>query len=175
MPYTPDSAVYPSPGAAPAPRLMDEVRRVLRLRHYSHATEKACPGWIRRFILFHCKRHPREMGGAEVEAFLSALAVQGQVAVSTQNQALAALLFLYRQVLLVELPWLDGVVRARKPRRLPVVLSVAEVQTLLACMDGRVGLVARLLYGTGLRWMEGLRLRVRDLDFARSEITFRKG
>jgi integron integrase len=154
---------------------MDEVRRVLRLKHYSHATEKAYLGWIRRFILFHGKRHPREMGGAEVEEFLSALAVQGQVAASTQNQALAALLFLYRQVLLVELPWLDGVVRARKPRRLPVVLSVAEVQTLLACMDGRVGLVARLLYGTGMRLMEGLRLRVKDLDFARNEIIVREG
>lgn len=98
MPYTPDSAVYPSSGAAPAPRLMDEVRRVLRLNHYSHATETAYLGWIRRFILFHRKRHPQEMGGAEVEEFLSALALQGQVAVSTQNPALAALLFLYRQV-----------------------------------------------------------------------------
>ncbi len=160
---------------AQAPRLFDEIRRKLRVHHYSLRTERAYVGWIRRFILANGRRHPRELGGHEVESFLSQLAVQGKVAASTQNQALSALLFLYREVLGVQLPWMEDVVRAKRPARLPTVLSQGEVQALLACMDGRTGLVARLLYGTGMRLMEGLRLRVKDVDFARNEIVVRDG
>ncbi|WP_374012729.1 integron integrase [Pseudoxanthomonas koreensis] len=160
---------------ARAPRLFDEVRRKLRVHHYSLRTERAYLGWIRRFILANGRRHPREMGGREVEHFLSQLAVQGKVAASTQNQALSALLFLYRQVLGMELPWMEDVIRAKRPARLPVVLSQGQVQALLACMEGRTALVARLLYGTGMRLMEGLRLRVKDVDFARNEILVRNG
>ena len=159
----------------PPPRLLAEVRRRLRLKHYSLRTEQAYVAWIRRFILFHGKRHPREMGGDEVERFLSDLAVARAVAAGTQNQALSALLFLYREVLQVELPWLDNMVRAKRPQRLPVVLSQDEVQRLLAAMDGRPWLIASLLYGTGMRLMECLRLRVKDIDFARHEITVREG
>ncbi|EIL89190.1 integron integrase [Rhodanobacter spathiphylli] len=158
-----------------APRLMDEVRRVLRLKHYSIRTEGVYVGWIRRFILANGKRHPRDMGEAEVEGFLSALAVQGKVAAATQNQALAALLFLYKQVLNIELPWMEGVVRAKRPQRVPVVLSRDEVTRVLARMDGRPWLLASLLYGTGMRLMEVLRLRIKDVDFARNEITVRDG
>lgn len=179
MKYTGENGgVSTAERVAPAvskPRLLDEVRRCLRLKHYSLRTEQAYVGWIRRFILFSDRRHPRAMGGPEIEAFLSSLAVRGQVAASTQNQALSALLFLYREVLVVELPWLDGVVRAKRPQRVPTVLSREEVQRLLACMDGRPWLLASLLYGTGLRLMECLRLRVKDLDFARNEITVREG
>lgn len=132
----------PRPGG-----LMDEVRRCLRLKHYSLRTEQAYVGWIRRFILANGKRHPREMGGPEVERFLSSLAVQGRVAASTQNQALSALLFVYREVLAVDLPWLDNVVRAKRPQRVPTVLSRDEVQRLLAAMEGRPWLLASLLYG----------------------------
>lgn len=162
-------------GAARQPRLLDEVRRRLRLKHYSLRTEQAYVGWIRRYILFSNKRHPRELGGAEVERFLSDLAVRSGVAAGTQNQALSALLFLYRDVLEVDLPWLDNVVRAKRPRRLPTVLSREEVQGLLAALDGRPWLLASLLYGTGMRVMECLRLRVKDVDFARNEITVRNG
>jgi Site-specific recombinase XerD len=159
----------------PAPRLLDEVRRVLRLKHYSTRTEVVYVGWIRRFVLANGKRHPRDMGAAEVEAFLSQLAVQGQVAASTQNQALSAILFLYREVLGTELPWIDGVVRAKRPQRVPTVLSREEVSRMLACMEGRPLLLASLLYGTGMRLMEVLRLRVKDVDFDRCEITVRDG
>lgn len=162
-------------GGPSAPRLLDEVRRVLRLKHYSIRTETVYVGWIRRFILANGKRHPRDMGEAEVEAFLSALAVRGKVAAATQNQALAALLFLYKQVLNIELPWMDGVVRAKRPQRVPVVLSREEVSRVLARMDGRTWLLASLLYGTGMRLMEVLRLRIKDVDFARNEITVRDG
>lgn len=158
-----------------APRLLDEVRRLLRTRHYSLRTEHAYVGWIRRFILTNDKRHPRDMGVIEVERFLSLLAVDGQVAASTQNQALSALLFLYREVLGVQLPWLDNVTRAKRPQRLPTVLSVDEARRLLAAMEGRSWLIASLLYGTGMRLMECLRLRVKDVDFARHEITVREG
>ncbi|MCE5232728.1 MAG: integron integrase [Mizugakiibacter sp.] len=176
MSYHPESGAIKGGDAAPrGPRLLDEVRRRLRLKHYSLATERAYLQWMRRFILANGKRHPREMGGAEVERFLSSLAVDGRVAASTQNQALSALLFLYREVLRIELPWLDNVVRAKRPRRLPTVLSQAEVRALLATMDGRPWLLASLLYGTGMRLMECLRLRVKDLDFARNEITVRDG
>ena len=147
----------------------------MRLKHYSLRTEQAYSSWIRRFIFANGRRHPREMGGAEVEAFLSHLAVQGQVSASTQNQALSALLFLYRVVLGIDLPWMESVVRARRPRRLPVVLSVEEARRLLGAMDGRPWLLASLLYGTGMRLMECLRLRIKDVDFARSEVTVRDG
>jgi integron integrase len=162
-------------GGSPAPRLMDEVRRVLRLKHYAMRTETVYVAWIRRFILANGKRHPRDMGEAEVEGFLSQLAVQGKVAASTQNQALAALLFLYRQVLGIELPWMDGMVRAKRSLRVPTVLSREEITRMLARMDGRAWLLASLLYGTGMRLMEALRLRIKDVDFGRNEITIRDG
>jgi integron integrase len=145
------------------------------LKHYSLRTEQAYVSWIRRFILANGKRHPREMGASEVERFLSGLAVDRRVSAGTQNQALAALLFLYKQVLDIQLPWLDTIVRAKRSRRIPVVLSRDEVQRLLAAMDGRPGLIASLLYGTGMRLMECLRLRVKDVDFSRNEITVREG
>ncbi|HIE54494.1 MAG TPA: integron integrase [Chromatiaceae bacterium] len=157
------------------PRLLDQVRHRCRVKHYSIRTEKRYVDWIRRFILFHNKRHPSEMGAPEVEAFLTWLAVERNVAPSTQNQALAAILFLYREVLEIELPWLDGVTRAKKPPRLPVVLSESEVKRVLAQLDGTQLLVASLLYGSGLRLMEALRLRVKDVDLERKEITVRSG
>lgn len=157
------------------PRLMDVVRSKIRAKHYSIRTEQAYTGWIRRFILANGRRHPRELGGVEVEDFLSRLAVEGGVAASTQNQALSALLFLYRDVLRVNLPWMASVLRAKRPRRMPTVLSVEEVQRLLSMMDGRPRVLASLLYGTGMRLMECLRLRVKDVDFARGEITIRNG
>ena len=158
-----------------APKLLDMVRERIRVKHYSLRTEDAYLHWIRRFIFFHAKRHPREMGGPEVEAFLSDLAMAGRVAASTQNQALSALLFLYRDVLKVELPWLDGVVRAKRSQRVPVVLTENEVRGLLAQLDGTKWLVASLLYSTGMRLLEGLRLRVKDVEFERKEITVRDG
>lgn len=160
-----------------APRLLDQVRLRLRVKHYSLRTEQSYLYWIKRFILFHGKRHPRDMGAPEVEAFLTALAVEQKVAAATQNLALAALLFLYREVLQVELPWLDGVTRAKKPQRLPVVLTQTEVQRLLQCLtdDRPAPLLVRLLYGTGLRLMEGVRLRVQDLDLERRQLTVRHG
>jgi len=174
MDYRPENTDMHGDAGRP-PRLLDEVCRVLRTRHYSLRTEQVYVGWIRRYILANGKRHPRDMGAAEVERFLSQLAVQGQVAASTQNQALSALLFLYREVLGVELPWLDGVTRAKRPRRVPTVLSRDETQRLLAAMEGRPWLIASLLYGTGMRLMECLRLRVKDVDFERHEITVREG
>ncbi len=161
--------------AAPRPRLFDEVRRRLRLKHYSLGTERVYLQWIRRFILANAKRHPRALGGPDVERFLSQLATEGQVAASTQNQALAALLFLYREVLGIELPWMENVVRARRPQHVPTVLSREEVQRLLTQLEGRRWLLASLLYGTGMRLMECLRLRIKDVDFARNEITVRDG
>ncbi|MFC3606737.1 integron integrase [Stutzerimonas tarimensis] len=157
------------------PKLLDRLREQIRLRHYSIRTEAAYVHWAGAFIRFHRMRHPQEMGAAEVEQFLSHLAVDRHVSASTQNQALAALLFLYKQVLGVQLPWLDDVVRAKRPDRLPVVLSVDETRRLLACLDGEVGLVAGLLYGAGLRLLEAVRLRVKDVDFARREIVVRDG
>jgi len=131
--------------------------------------------WIRRFILFHGKRHPRDLGTQEVEAFLTHLAVEGNVAAATQNQALSALLFLHREVLGIELPWLDKVTRAKRPRHLPVVLTRDEVRAVLGKMEGVYGLLARLLYGTGMRLMEVIRLRVKDVEFTRGEIVVRDG
>ncbi|WP_449371482.1 integron integrase [Thiomonas sp.] len=163
------------PTVLPPPRLLDQVREAIRLRHFSLRTEQAYVHWIKRFILFHHKRHPREMGAAEVQAFLTWLAVEGQVSASTQGQALAALLFLYKQVLAVDLPWLDEVVRAKRPQRLPTVLTPDEVRRLLAQLEGTQALMGRLLYGTGMRLMECLRLRIKDVDLARREITIRQG
>ncbi|MDR1887842.1 MAG: integron integrase [Zoogloeaceae bacterium] len=159
----------------PPPKLLDQVRERLRLMHYSIRTEQQYVQWVRRFILFHHKRHPVEMGAAEVEAFLTHLAVEEQVAAATQNQALSALLFLYREVLGVDLPWLQNVVRAKRPARLPVVLTRREVAAVLDRMQGTHGLMARLLYGTGMRLMECVRLRVKDVDFERTEILIRDG
>lgn len=136
------------------PKLLDRLREEIRLRHYSIRTETAYVYWVRAFIRFHRMRHPEEMGAVEVEQFLSHLAVSRNVSASTQNQALAGLLFLYKHVLAAPLPWLDEVVRARKPERLPVVLSVEETRRLLVCFDGEVGLVVNLLYGSGLRLMD---------------------
>jgi integron integrase len=138
-------------------------------------SEDAYVGWIRRFILDNGKRHPAEMGAAEVERFLTALAVHGQVSALTQNQALSALLFLYKQVLGVDLPWLDGIERAKKPRRLPVVVTRKETGALLGEMSGTYGLMGSLLYGTGMRLMECVRLRVKDVDFEQGEILVREG
>lgn len=157
------------------PKLLERMRTHLRTRHYSIRTEEAYMDWARRFILFHDKRHPQDMGAAEVEAFLSHLAVDRQVSASTQNQAKAALLYLYKQVLGIELPWLDEIVQAKRPQRLPVVLTPSEVRELLLHIDGTAGLVAQLLYGTGMRLMEALRLRVKDVEFARREIIVREG
>mgnify|MGYP003390725092 FL=1 len=157
------------------PRLLDQLRDQIRLKHYSIRTERVYCEWVKQFIRFHNYRHPEEMGAAEVEAFLSDLAVHRNVAASTQNQALAALLFLYKQVLKLDLPWLGEVVRAKKPVRLPVVLTVTEVQQVLVQLQGELWLAASLLYGSGMRLMEVLRLRVKDVDFARHEILVRDG
>lgn len=158
-----------------SPRLLDLVRARIRAKHYSRRTELSYVHWIKRFILFHGKRHPVEMGKVEVEAFLSHLAVQRNVASSTQNLALAALLFLYKEVLEVDLPWLDNVTRAKKPKRLPTVLSRNEVSQVLEQVEGTTGLIIRLLYGAGLRLSEALRLRVKDVDIEMSQITVRDG
>jgi integron integrase len=160
----------------PPPRLLDRVRIVLRTRHYSRRTERSYVGWIRRFILFHHKRHPDQMGSAEITAFLSHLATVVGTSASTQNQALAALLFLYKDVLGRQLQWLGDVVHARRPRRLPIVLSHDEVRALLRSMkNGPPKLVASLLYGSGLRLLEALTIRVKDLDLDRRELTVRDG
>ncbi|SFN95685.1 integron integrase [Formivibrio citricus] len=158
-----------------APKLLGQVRERLRVMHYSIRTEESYLLWVRRFILFHDKRHPRDMGAAEVEAFLTHLAVVGNVAAATQNQALAAILFLYREVLGVDLPWMADITRAKKPQRVPVVLATSEVLRVLANASGQTGLILRLLYGTGMRLLEGCRLRVKDLDLIRGEILVRDG
>lgn len=167
-----------SSGSRPSdsPRLLDRVRDRLRVLHYSMRTEMAYAGWIRRYILFHGKRHPAQMGKGEIEAFLTALATERDVSASTQNQALSALLFLYRKVLGQDLPWLEDVVRAKKPARLPTVLTRDETAALLAALEeGTAKLVIRLLYGSGLRLLEALRLRVKDVDLERREILIRDG
>ncbi len=176
-PYVAGVQILPqSAGSGNSPKLLDQVRIRCRTLHYSIRTEDAYTDWARRFILFHGKRHPKDMGAAEVEAFLSHLAVERHVSANTQNQALAAVLFLYQQVLGMKLPWMDSITRAKKSQRLPVVLNRLEVQQLLACLDDAVpALVARLLYGTGMRLLEGLRLRVKDIDFVRNEIVVRDG
>ena len=156
-------------------RLLDQVRARCRLKHYSLRTERVYVYWAKRFVLANERRHPRAMGAAEVEGFLSQLATRDGVAASTQNQALSALLFLYREVLGIQLPWMESVVRAKRPQRVPVVLSREEVTRLLALLEGPVWLMAALLYGTGMRLMECMRLRVKDVDFDRREITVRNG
>jgi integron integrase len=157
------------------PRLLDQVRQQIRVRNYSIRTGAVYAEWIKRYIRFHHYRHPLEMGGAEIEAFLTHLAVKRNVAGATQNQALAALLFLYKEVLKVDLPWLNGIVRAKKPKHLPVVLTRDEVSRVLVQMSGVKWMVATLLYGSGLRLLEALRLRVKDVEFARGEVVVRDG
>jgi integron integrase len=159
----------------PNPRLLDQVQQNLRRRHYSPRTESSYIHWIRRFILFHHKQHPLHLGRADIEAFLTSLAIEHHVSAPTQNQALSALLFLYRDVLAVELDLPIDAVRARRPRHLPTVLSRQEVVQLLACLNGTHQLMARLLYGSGLRLLECLQLRVKDIDFAQRQILVRDG
>ena len=166
---------HPNVDTQRSPKLLERMRIHLRTRHYSIRTEEAYIDWARRFILFHGKCHPRDMGVVEVEAFLSHLAVERHFSASTQNQAKAALLYLYKQVLEIDLPWLNEVVQAKRPKRLPVVLTPTEVRELLLHMDGTTGLIAQLLYGTGMRLLEALRLRVKDVEFARREIVVREG
>ena len=156
-----------------APRLLDQVRSRIRFKHYSIRTEEAYVDWIRRYIRFHRNRHPVDLSGTDVEAFLTRLATDRGVAASTQNQAKSALIFLYRELLAIELPWLDGIVRAKTPSRLPVVLTRAETAALLVALCGTHRLVGELLYGTGMRILVALRLRVKDVDFVRREIVIR--
>lgn len=157
------------------PKLLDRVRDRIRVKHLAYRTEQTYVHWIKRFIYFHDKRHPQDMGAPEVEAFLSHLATARDVSASTQNQAMHAILFLYREVLEIKLPWLDGITRAKTAKRLPVVLDQQETAALLSHTKGTPGLVVKLLYGTGLRLMEALRLRVKDIDFTRRQITVRGG
>jgi len=167
MPVENDMRGNPAEDGAAAPtkpRLLDQVREAIRYRHYSYRTEQAYVEWVRRFVRFSGIRHPRDLGAAEIVAFLSHLATERNVAASTHQQALSALMFLYRDVLGVELPWLDDLERPKKPRRLPVVLSREEVRLVLAYLEGTHSLMARLLYGTGMRLMECARLRVKDLN-----------
>lgn len=170
-------ASRPREGFIPNPKLklLEQVSEVMRFKHYALRTERSYQEWIRRYILFHGKRHPREMGAGEVERFLSDLAVNRKVASSTQNQAFNALLFLYREVLHTEVGPLEGVERARRPEKLPVVLSRAETQRVLSGMSGTFQLMGKLLYGTGMRLMECVRLRVKDVDFERNQIVVREG
>jgi integron integrase len=162
-------------GRPSEPRLLDQVRTVLRARHYSRKTEKAYIRWIKRYVVYHGKKHPREMGAPEVTEFLSSLATQGHVSPSTQNQALSALIFLYREVLGIDLEWLDRVVRPRRSVRLPVVLTKAEVAAVLGHIHGTAWIMTSLLYGAGIRLTECCRLRVKDVDLARGEIVVRDG
>ncbi len=164
-----------SPAGAPKPRLLDRVRQAMRARHLSPKTEEAYIGWMKRFIFFHGKRHPAEMGEAEIGRFLSSLACDSHVAASTQNQALNALLFLYHKVLEKKIGLIQGVVRAKRSRRLPVVLTKEEVKRVLSCITGTPWVMAMLLYGAGLRVMECCRLRVKDIDFSQNQIVIRTG
>jgi site-specific recombinase XerD len=170
------SCVPPTTAAvASSPKLLDRVRWRLRVKHYSIRTEQAYVDWIRRFILFHHKRHPNEMREPEITQFLTHLAVQKNVAASTQNQAFAALLFLYQQVLERKLDFIDNVQRVSRPAKLPVVFTPAEARAVLARLKGDYRLMAELLYGSGLRLMESVRLRVKDIDFGYNRITVRDG
>lgn len=165
-----------SPQSAPKPpKLLDQVRAEIRLRHFSYRTEQSYVHWIRRFILHHGKRHPREMGASEIGAFLTHLAVDRKVSASTQNQALNALIFLYRHVLKTEVGEIENLVRAKRLQRIPEVLSREEVRRVLDGMSGTYQLMARLLYGSGMRLMECVRLRVKDIDLDRCEIIVRSG
>ena len=157
-----------------SPKLLDRMRAEIRLRHYSLRTEQAYVDWARRYILFHGKQHPQALGAEAVRDFLSYLASERHVSASTQNQAKSALLFLYREVLKIELPWLDEVIAAKSTQRLPVVLTPTEARRLLDATSGTMGLIVALLYGTGMRLLEGLRLRVKDVEFERREIVVRE-
>lgn len=157
------------------PKLLYQVVAKMRIKHYSIRTEKSYTDWIKRYVWHFDKRHPKDMGAVEVEAFLTHLAVQRNVSASTQNQAKSALLYLYKEVLDIELPWLNNVTQAKLLQRMPVVLTQAEVQAVLSRMDGTMWLIASLLYGSGLRIMEALRLRIKDVDFAQREILVREG
>ena len=157
------------------PRLVHRIRSAIRVRHYSVRTERAYMHWIRRFVVFHGRRHPAELGGAEVTEFLNHLATVENVAAATQAQALSAVLFLYKAVLGIELPWLDEVIRAKRPRRLPSVLEKHEVLRLLEAMEGEHALMARLMYGTGMRIGECVSIRVKDLNLDRRELVVRDG
>ena len=169
----------PVPYIPQAPRLLDQLREVLRYKHYSLRTEEAYVYWVKFFVRWQGRdgvvRHPRTMGAQEVQQFLTMLTTQRHVSVSTHNQALSALLFLYREVLGVQLPWLDEVSRPTRPRRIPSVLTTTEVAALLGAMTGVTALLAKLLYGTGMRLNEGLRLRVKDVDFDRRVLMVREG
>lgn len=160
---------------AQPPKLLDRVRDTIRVHQYSYETEKAYVGWVRRFILFHAKRHPARLGSAEVTAFLTHLAVERNVSASTQNQALSAILFLYQKVLAIDLPWLQDVVRAKRSQRVPTVLSREEVRQVLAMLDGAAWLAAGLMYGSGLRLSEALRLRIKDVSFSYRQLTVHDG
>src|SRR5262245_11710770 len=175
MAATPSPPPIATPTTGQPPKLLDRVRSALRVRHDSLRTEEAYIAWIKRYIFFHGVRHPAEMGAAEIHQFLRHLAVHGQVSASTQNQAFSALLFLYQAVREVDPGQFEGVVRAQRPRRLPVVLTRAEVQQVLAHLEGTPHLVAVLWYGAGLRLLDALRLRVKDLEFTRGEIVVPEG
>jgi integron integrase len=165
-----------NPSVTPSqPKLLEQVRDAIRARHYSLRTEETYIRWTKRFILFHGKRHPRDMGVQEVQQFLTHLAVDGHVAASTQSQALSAILFLYQQVLKQDIGWIDEVVRAKQPHRVPVVLTQDEVAAILRHVSGLPWIMATLLYGSGLRLTECLRLRVKDVDFAYNQIVVRDG
>jgi len=168
------SSSLSGPGEASKPKLLDQIRQLMRLRHYSLRTEEAYVGWIRRYILFHGKRHPRDLAESDIAGFLSSLAVKGQVAASTQNQALNALLFLYKEVLRRELGFIGETVRVKRPAKLPVVLSRVEVRAVLEHLPGQYRLMGQLLYGSGLRLLECLRLRVKDVDLQYLHITVRE-
>lgn len=170
IPVTPKPKLHTS-----EPKLLDQLKERIRRFNYSIRTEDAYIHWVKRFILFHNKRHPSVMGEAEVESFLSHLVVDRNVTASTQNQALAAILFLYKEVLKVDLEWMDNIQRAKKPARLPTVLTRQEVNAVINELDGPSRLMASLLYGTGMRLMECLRLRVKDVDFHYEQITIRDG
>lgn len=158
-----------------APRLLDQVRDRIRRKHFSIRTEQAYTHWVKAFVRFHGMKHPSLMGAREVESYLTHLSVERHVSSSTQNQALSALLFLYREVLEIELPWLDGIERSKRPKRMPVVLTQDEVAAVLGQLDGTTALILKLAYGTGMRIMEVVRLRVKDVEFSRSEILIREG
>ena len=169
------SAAVTAPATPPKPKLLDQVRQAIRTRHYSPRTEETYVHWIKRFIFFHNKRHPAEMAEAEIARFLSNLAAESHVSASTQNQALNAVLFLYRHVLRKDIGYVNGVVRANRPKRLPTVLTRQEVRSILGNLAGLEWIMTMLLYGAGLRLMECLRLRVKDVDFSSNEIRVRSG
>jgi integron integrase len=169
------NAALSPPASPPKPKLLDQVRQAIRTRHYSDKTEEAYVGWIKRFIFFHNKRHPTDMAEAEIGRFLSSLATESNVSSSTQNQALNALLFLYKEVLDKKIGLIQGIVRAKRSRRLPVVLTKEEVKQVLSCITGTPWLMAMLLYGAGLRLMECCRLRVKDVDFSGNQVVVRAG